>query len=230
MRSFPLLLALSLLPATARAETIYVTNEKAATISVIDGASLKVTATWPVGKRPRGLLLSKDGRYLYVCASDANAVQIVDRATASSKAAEWRRQGLKVGFTNGCFDLLHPGHISLLRQARGACDRLVVGLNSDASVRRLKGETRPVQNESARATVMASLASVDLVVIFAEDTPAELIKQVRPDVLVKGADYKKEQVVGWDTVEGYGGRVALAPLVDGKSTSAVIQRILEAYS
>lgn len=148
--------------------------------------------------------------------------KVVDRATAAMQAAEWRRQGLRVGFTNGCFDLLHPGHISLLRQARAACDRLVVGLNSDASVRRLKGETRPVQNESARATVMASLASVDLVVIFAEDTPLDLIKQVRPDVLVKGADYTRDKVVGGDFVEGYGGRVMLADVVPSFSTTATI--------
>ncbi len=148
--------------------------------------------------------------------------KIVDRATAAAKAADWRRQGLKVGFTNGCFDLLHPGHISLLHQARAACDRLVVGLNSDASVKRLKGETRPVQNESARATVMASLASADLVVIFPEDTPLDLIKQLRPDVLVKGADYTRDKVVGGDLVESYGGRVLLADVVPSFSTTATI--------
>lgn len=148
--------------------------------------------------------------------------KITGRAEAAAKAAEWRRQGLKVGFTNGCFDLLHPGHVSLLRQARAACDRLVVGLNSDASVKRLKGETRPVQNESARATVMASLASVDLVVIFAEDTPLALIEAVRPDILVKGADYTRDRVVGGDFVEGYGGRVMLADVVPSFSTTATI--------
>lgn len=148
--------------------------------------------------------------------------KVTDRASAAAQAAAWRGQGLKVGFTNGCFDLLHPGHVSLLRQARAACDRLVVGLNSDASVRRLKGETRPVQNESARATVMASLASVDLVVVFAEDTPLDLIQQVRPDVLVKGADYTRDKVVGGDFVESYGGRVMLAEVVPSFSTTATI--------
>jgi D-beta-D-heptose 7-phosphate kinase/D-beta-D-heptose 1-phosphate adenosyltransferase len=116
-----------------------------------------------------------------------------------------------------------------MAQAKAACDRLIVGLNSDASVRRLKGKDRPVQAEAARAAVLASLSTVDLVVVFGEDTPIELIRRIRPDVLVKGADYAKENVVGWDVVERYGGRVALAPLVDGRSTSAVIQRILEAY-
>ena len=148
--------------------------------------------------------------------------KVADRTTAAAKAAEWRRAGLKVGFTNGCFDLLHPGHISLLRRARSACDRLVVGLNSDASVRRLKGETRPVQSEAARAAVMASLASVDLVVIFAEDTPLQLIEALRPDVLVKGADYKRADVVGGDLVESYGGKVVLADVVPSYSTTATI--------
>jgi len=148
--------------------------------------------------------------------------KLADPAEALARVMEWRRQGLKVGFTNGCFDLLHPGHISLLRQARAACDRLVVGLNSDASVKRLKGDARPVQNESARAAVMASLSPVDLIVIFGEDTPLALIEALRPDVLIKGADYTRAQVVGADIVEGYGGRVVLADLVAAQSTTATI--------
>ena len=153
----------------------------------------------------------------------ANADQkVVDRTEALGRVMEWRRQGLKVGFTNGCFDLLHPGHVSLLRQARNACDRLVVGLNSDASVKRLKGEDRPVQNENARAAVMASLSPVDLIVIFGEDTPLAMIEALRPDVLVKGADYARAQVVGADIVESYGGRVVLAHLVASQSTTATI--------
>ncbi|HYD32720.1 MAG TPA: D-glycero-beta-D-manno-heptose-7-phosphate kinase, partial [Azospirillaceae bacterium] len=115
--------------------------------------------------------------------------KVVTLEEAHELVERWRRRGLRVGFTNGCFDLLHPGHVSLLAQARAACDRLVVGLNSDASIKRLKGETRPVQSEAARAAVLASLATVDLVVIFAEDTPLNLIKALSPDVLVKGADY-----------------------------------------
>jgi len=137
----------------------------------------------------------------------------------------WRRKGLKIGFTNGCFDLLHPGHIALLKQARAACDRLVVGLNSDSSVKAIKGPDRPIQNETARATVLASLASVDLVVLFGEPTPLALIEAFRPDVLVKGADYAKDQVVGGDLVESYGGRVLLAELVPGHSTTATIARL-----
>lgn len=137
----------------------------------------------------------------------------------------WRKQGLKVGFTNGCFDLLHPGHISILRQSRAACDRLIVGLNSDASVKRLKGESRPVQNETARAAVLASLADVDMVVVFGEDTPYELIRTLHPDVLIKGADYTIDKVVGADLVQGWGGKVVLADLVDGQSTTSTIARM-----
>ncbi|MCW9040414.1 MAG: D-glycero-beta-D-manno-heptose-7-phosphate kinase [Rhodospirillales bacterium] len=156
--------------------------------------------------------------------SDAEA-RVVTLETASERTARWRAQGFKVGFTNGCFDLLHPGHVSLLKQARGACDRLVVGLNSDASVKRLKGAERPIQNEAARATVLSSLASVDLVVIFGEDTPRELIAALTPDVLVKGADYTVDTVVGADIVQGYGGSVLLADLEQGFSTTGTISRI-----
>lgn len=151
--------------------------------------------------------------------------KVVNRTRLLELTALWRGQGLKIGFTNGCFDLLHPGHVSLLAQARKACDRLVVGLNSDASVKRLKGETRPVQHEGARALVLASLASVDLVSLFSEDTPLELIKSLRPDVLVKGADYTVATVVGADIVQGYGGRVVLAELTPGQSTTAMIGRM-----
>ncbi len=144
---------------------------------------------------------------------------------AKDRVEVWRRQGLKVGFTNGCFDLLHPGHVSLLDQSKATCDRLVVGLNSDASTARLKGPERPVQSEAGRATVLASLASVDLVVVFGDDTPLELIKALRPDVLVKGADYAKKDVVGAPEVESWGGRVHLADLQDGHSTTATIERL-----
>jgi D-beta-D-heptose 7-phosphate kinase/D-beta-D-heptose 1-phosphate adenosyltransferase len=151
--------------------------------------------------------------------------KVLSLESALDRVALWRRQGLKVGFTNGCFDLLHPGHVALLGQARAACDRLLVGLNSDASVARLKGPGRPVQSEAARATVLASLTTVDTVVIFAEDTPMKLIEAFRPDVLVKGADYTLDKVVGADFVQSYGGRVVLARLEEGHSTTATIARI-----
>ncbi len=144
---------------------------------------------------------------------------------ALESVERWRRQGLTIGFTNGCFDLLHPGHIALLQAARKNCDRLVVGLNSDTSVKRLKGEGRPVQNTSARSTVLAGLAPVDLVVVFEEDTPLELIRALRPGVLVKGADYKMDEVVGAKDVTGWGGKVVLAELVEGQSTTNTIKKL-----
>jgi D-beta-D-heptose 7-phosphate kinase/D-beta-D-heptose 1-phosphate adenosyltransferase len=146
-------------------------------------------------------------------------------AAARARVHRWREQGLRIGFTNGCFDLIHPGHVSLLAQARAACDRLIVGLNSDASVRRLKGENRPVQPAAARAVVLASLATVDAVVVFSEDTPIRLIDQLRPDVLVKGADYRMEQVIGADLVHGWGGQVLLAAIEPGYSTTATLDRL-----
>jgi D-beta-D-heptose 7-phosphate kinase / D-beta-D-heptose 1-phosphate adenosyltransferase len=136
----------------------------------------------------------------------------------------WREQGASIAFTNGCFDLLHPGHVSLLDQAKRSADRLIVGLNSDDSIRRLKGADRPIQNEIARATVLSSLKFVDAVVIFSEDTPIELIHALKPDVLVKGADYTLEAVVGGDFVRSRGGRVILAELVEGQSTSSMVRR------
>lgn len=151
--------------------------------------------------------------------------KVATLSQALDEVAKWRRQGLRIGFTNGCFDLLHPGHVSLMSQAKAACDRLVVGLNSDASVRRLKGKDRPVQGEAARAAVLSSLASVDLVVIFAEDTPLVLIEAIKPDVLVKGADYTVSTVVGAEQVHSWGGRVLLAQLAPGHSTTATIKRL-----
>jgi len=122
------------------------------------------------------------------------------------------------------FDLLHPGHIKVLAQARAACDRLVVGLNSDASVKRLKGPARPIQSESARAEVLAGLEAVDLVVVFEQDTPLELIRQVKPSVLVKGGDYRPDQVVGREVVEKQGGEVIVVDLVAGFSTTRIVER------
>ena len=151
--------------------------------------------------------------------------KIVTLHAAQDIVAGWRRKGLRVGFTNGCFDLLHPGHVSLLAQSRALCDRLVVGLNSDASVTRLKGPTRPIQRDIARATVLASLASVDLVVIFEEDTPEKLIEGLRPDVLIKGGDYTVETIVGASFVQSYGGRVEVIDLVPGFSTTKTVERM-----
>ncbi|MBI3436021.1 MAG: D-glycero-beta-D-manno-heptose-7-phosphate kinase [Proteobacteria bacterium] len=147
-----------------------------------------------------------------------------DPAVLEDRLRDWRARDLRIGFTNGCFDLLHPGHVHLLTKARAACDRLVVGLNSDASVRRLKGAARPIQDVAARAQVLAALEAVDLVAVFEEDTPLELIRRVRPNVLVKGADYRREDVVGRDIVEGDGGAVVIAELIAGHSTSTIVRR------
>lgn len=151
--------------------------------------------------------------------------KVMRRANAAEQVERWRQRGWRVGFTNGCFDLLHPGHVHLLEQARSWCDRLVVGVNADSSVKRLKGPTRPIQPEAARAAVLASLSTVDLVTVFEEDTPIELIKLLRPDVLVKGADYTVDQVVGGDLVQEWGGVVKLAELLPGNSTTATVARM-----
>ena len=144
--------------------------------------------------------------------------------TIDSQLRVWREQGQRVGFTNGCFDILHPGHVKVLTAARAACDRLIVGLNSDASVKRLKGEGRPVQDERARAEVLAALEAVDLVAIFEEDTPIRLIARIRPNVLVKGGDYTREQVVGHEIVEASGGEVLLVDVLPGFSTTSLVNR------
>ncbi len=151
--------------------------------------------------------------------------KILGHADLADRIARWRARGLSVGFTNGCFDIVHPGHIALIEQASAACDRLIVALNDDASVRGLKGEGRPVQPQDARARVIASLSGVDAVVLFGGETPLALIEAVKPDVLVKGADYSVEEVVGGDVVTANGGHIVLADLVDGFSTSDTISRI-----
>jgi D-beta-D-heptose 7-phosphate kinase/D-beta-D-heptose 1-phosphate adenosyltransferase len=149
---------------------------------------------------------------------------VLELDTLDAQLAEWKRQGQRVGFTNGCFDILHPGHVKVLTAARAACDRLIVGLNSDASVRRLKGAERPVQDERARAEVLAALEAVDLIVVFEEDTPIDLIKRIKPGVLVKGGDYTREQVVGHEVVEEAGGVVVLVDILQGFSTTALVHR------
>lgn len=173
-----------------------------------------------------GTAVARENDLLEALTPERGALRkVVSRTQAMEQVERWRRRGWRIGFTNGCFDLLHPGHVHLLEQARSWCDRLVVGLNSDGSVKRLKGEARPIQGEAARAAVLASLASVDLVTVFEEDTPVELIKALRPEVLVKGADYTAEQVVGGDLVTQWGGQVRLAALLPGQSTTATVARI-----
>ena len=159
----------------------------------------------------------------------APELQALSFDQAMEKVRRWRSQGLSIGFTNGCFDLLHDGHVTLLAKARAECDRLIVGLNTDASIRRLKGPLRPVQNQEARARVLHSLAAVDAVVFFDEDTPIDLIRAIAPDILVKGGDYTFETVVGADCVTAHGGRVVLIELEPGNSTTDIIRRIVASH-
>ena len=137
----------------------------------------------------------------------------------------WEESGYSIGFTNGCFDLIHPGHISLLHHAKNECDKLVVGLNSDSSVAKVKGKDRPIQKENARATVLLALKDVDVVIIFNEETPIKLIELIKPDVLIKGGDYKIGEIVGAEFIQQNGGRVVLSDYKNGHSTSEIIKKI-----
>ena len=194
--------------------------------SLLDAARLaNIAAGIVVGKVGTAVIHGSELEEAIVNRDTLAGQKVLPLPVALDHIARWRRNGLKIGFTNGCFDLFHPGHVALLSQSRGQCDRLVVGLNADASVERLKGPSRPVQNEAARAAVLSSLASVDMVVIFAEDTPRDLIDAIKPDVLVKGADYRLDEVVGADIVQAYGGKVVLADIVPGFSTTATIARL-----
>lgn len=150
---------------------------------------------------------------------------LVTQSAAVDIAASWRRMGERVVFTNGCFDLIHTGHIELLTFAAREGDRLIVGLNTDASVKKLKGPTRPIQAELDRARIIGALRAVDLVVLFDETTPLSLIDAISPDVLVKGADYTEDQVVGGDVIKARGGRVALFPVVEGRSSTKIVERM-----
>ena len=153
------------------------------------------------------------------------AAKVLALPDAIERSQTWTQSGLSVGFTNGCFDLLHPGHLRVLETARAHCDRLLVGLNSDQSVKRLKGDSRPVQDEMSRALVLASLSCVDGVVIFGEDTPLELIGVLRPSLLVKGGEYKADQVVGASLVDSWGGKLLLVDMVPGWSTTRILSRL-----
>ncbi len=180
-----------------------------------------------VGKRGTATVSVDELQHaLFSTQGPARHVDAILDADAARRLVEgWKSEGLRVGFTNGCFDILHAGHVGLLNAARAQCDRLVLGLNSDTSVRRLKGDGRPVNGERDRAAVLAALASVDAVVVFSQDTPLELIAALKPDVLIKGADYTIEQVVGADIVQQHGGRVVLVPLVPGRSTTGTIGKL-----
>ncbi|MFK7907754.1 MAG: D-glycero-beta-D-manno-heptose 1-phosphate adenylyltransferase [Chitinophagales bacterium] len=149
--------------------------------------------------------------------------KILTQTELTNKLSKWRFLEQKIVFTNGCFDLIHKGHIHTLAKARDLGDMLILGLNSDASVKRLKGESRPLQSENDRALILAAMIFVDAVVIFEEDTPFNLIELIQPDVLVKGGDYQKHEVVGADIVKAKGGEVVLIPFVEGHSTTSLIE-------
>jgi len=209
------------------------------TVAAVLALALAAGADWEVAVRmanaAAAVAVSKKGAAIVTSAELRRKIlphaylAAEEKIIATSRELEahlldWRKQGLRIGFTNGCFDILHPGHVRLLTVARGACDRLIVGLNSDASVRRLKGEGRPVQHERARSEVLAALEAVDLVILFEEDTPIELIRQIKPGVLVKGGDYTREQVVGHEIVEACGGEVRLVDVLPGFSTTSLVNR------
>jgi D-glycero-beta-D-manno-heptose 1-phosphate adenylyltransferase len=171
----------------------------------------------------RGAMAASDVRWYRAAVRYVD--KVVPRARLIATVNTAHAAGHRVVFTNGCFDLLHVGHVRYLAAARDAGDLLVVGINDDASVRRLKGPSRPLVSEAARAEVVAALAAVDYVSLFGEDTPLELIQAVQPDVLVKGSDWAVDQVVGRDVVEARGGRVLLIPVVPGFSTTALAERL-----
>lgn len=206
-----------------------------ATLALALGAGAPLEDAAALANAAAGIVVGKSGtavvradellRVLRASELQSTQDKIMPLDQLLERVAAWRAGGLSVGFTNGCFDLLHPGHVSLLAQARAHCDRLIVGLNTDASVRKLKGDGRPVNGEVARAVVLAALETVDAVVSFAEDTPLKLIEAIRPNLLVKGADYTIDKVVGADVLASYGGRVLLVDLVPGQSTTGTITRM-----
>ena len=209
-----------------------------ATLALAHASGRSLAAAMHVANAAAGVVVSKLGtatadiaevmHELAAQDTEAASAGLTPRDQAAALVSRWRDQGYAVGFTNGCFDILHPGHVSLLAFSRRQCDRLVVALNTDASISRLKGPGRPVNELARRAQVMAAIRYVDCVVAFDEDTPLELIGTLLPDVLVKGADYTTDQVIGGDIVRAAGGRVVLAELVPGQSTTGLIARMREA--
>ena len=151
--------------------------------------------------------------------------KIKDLEHAKEQVQQWKTQGKKIAFTNGCFDLLHLGHVDYLEKARALGDKLILGLNSDSSVSRFKGQNRPIQNQNSRARVLAALQFVDLVVFFNEDTPLNLITEIQPDILVKGSDYLAENIIGADVVKRNGGVVKTIDFIPGYSTSKIVEKI-----
>jgi D-beta-D-heptose 7-phosphate kinase / D-beta-D-heptose 1-phosphate adenosyltransferase len=209
-----------------------------ATLAACIAANLSFPQAARVANAAAGVVVGKLGTQPITAAELQNALRLEESAnglrhtskfsslgSAQIQVQNWKSNGDKVVFTNGCFDLLHPGYVHLLEEAKALGDRLVVGLNADASVKRLKGPRRPILSENDRVALLRALSCVDLVVLFEEDTPIKLIKTLRPDILVKGSDYDVSQVVGREIVESYGGQVALVNLLDGYSTTRIAERM-----
>lgn len=202
-----------------------------ATVASAIAAGASLTDAVRLANTAAGIVVAKPGtatvhpQELRQALGTARGGGVVSRQEAAETVSLWRSLGLRVGFTNGVFDLLHRGHLHSLEQAKARVDRLVVGVNADASVKRLKGPDRPVQDEGARAAVLAALRFVDLVVIFGEDTPEELIRTIRPEVLFKGADYTGKEIPGGAFVTASGGSVELLPLLDGYSTTGTVAKV-----
>ena len=199
-----------------------------AALSCAIAAGASLANAMIVANQAASIVVSKPGTAAFcageLIASSRNGQEIVTSLEEQQDLFEdWRKNGTKIGFTNGCFDLLHAGHIHVLQSAAQRCDKLIVGLNSDASVKALKGPHRPVQNQEERAFVLMQLGLCDGVIIFDEDTPARLITSISPDVLIKGGDYQVEQIVGFDHVTKKGGKVLTIPLLEGHSTTAFLQ-------
>ena len=207
-------------------------------VALASGCSMKDSAF--LANAAAGIVVGKIGTAVVYRTDLKAAIHTIDIATgkrkifpqdlADDQVHAWQRAGQKVGFTNGCFDLVHTGHLASLNAAKSYCDKLVIAINSDASVKRLKGADRPINSEMDRALLLAELQSVDMVVIFREDTPEALLEKLRPDVLMKGEDYQKHEIVGWEFVESYGGVVQRIPLQQGYSTTNTIKKIRSNYS
>ncbi len=211
-----------------------------ATLAACVAAGMTVDAAAAVANAAAGIVVAKLGTQpvrwpelaqalaeMQAPRPDAAACKVAGVDAAAAQIAAWRQDRQRIVFTNGCFDLLHPGHVSLLHQARALGDRLVVGLNTDASIRRLKGRQRPILAGRDRGAILSALEDVDLVVFFDEDTPLDLITALKPDVLVKGADYRMADVVGKAVVESYGGQVRLVKILDGYSTTAIARKLAD---
>lgn len=201
-------------------------------LAYVCGCSVKIAAQLAnlaagivVGRLGTALIYQTDlTTAFYTLESHELSHKIYSLRLACDQIANWKREGLRIGFTNGCFDIMHAGHVTLLSDAKANCDKLIVAINTDASVRRLKGDSRPINAENDRAMLLAALNNVDMVILFDEDTPLTLLHALKPDILMKGADYTKETVVGAAFVESYGGTIMLLPLKDGYSTTNIIAR------